>query len=92
MFKWIEWFFEAVGWLRIVLSPFLVGIGLGSIVYLSNPTQIGIAIGIAVASLGLIVGILWANKVWKSKKGTISFLSRLMATPELNKKEVQDKE
>jgi hypothetical protein len=37
----------------------------------------------AVIILGLLIGILWANKIWKTK-GTISFLSQISATPDLD--------
>jgi hypothetical protein len=84
MFKVFEWVTEAIGWLQIVASPFLMGLVIGAIIYFPNPTGPRLLIGIAFVLLGLVVGILWANKVWKTKEGTISFLSRLMATPELD--------
>jgi hypothetical protein len=43
-------------------------------------------LGTSVTLIGLIVGIIWATKVWK-KKGTVHFMSRVMATPELDKKD-----
>ncbi len=40
-------------------------------------------VGIGLGVLGLIIGILWANHVWR-KYGTIHFWSKISATPELD--------
>jgi uncharacterized protein YneF (UPF0154 family) len=78
---------ETLGWLQILASSLLIGLGAGIFVYLQNPTNTGLTIGILIASAGLIIGILLATKYWKTKEGTMGFLSRVMATPELDKKE-----
>ena len=83
MFKVLEFLTEAIGWLQIVASPLLIGLGIGALVYFSNPTELRMIIGISVAVLGLIIGIVWATRVWK-KYGTVRFLSRIIATPELD--------
>ena len=77
---------EIFGWLQIVASPLIAGLAIGFIIYLSRPDNMGLFIGIAVALIGLIIGIVWATKIWK-KKGTIHFMSRISATPELDKKD-----
>lgn len=87
MYKIFEWITDAIGWLQIVASPFLIGIGIGAFVYFPNPTTTSLVIGISIATLGLIIGIFIATKIWKTKEGTISFLSRIAATPDLDKKE-----
>jgi hypothetical protein len=92
MFKILEWITEAIGWLRIAISPLLIGLGTGAAVYYSKPTTLRLVIGICVTSAGLIVGMLWATKVWKSKKGTVGFLSGIIATPELDDKETETPE
>lgn len=87
MFKVFEIIFEVIGWLKIVASPLLIGLGIAAIIYFPNQTPLMLVIAILVAVLGLVIGILWANHIWK-KYGTMRFLSRIMATPELdNKKE-----
>ena len=43
-------------------------------------------IGIFVAVVGIIIGMIWATKKFKTT-GTIHFLSRVSATPELDRKE-----
>ena len=89
MFKILEWIAEAIGWLLIVASPLLIALGIGAVIYFPNPTTTSLIIGITIAASGLIIGILWATKIWKTKKGTVQFLSRIMATPELDKKETE---
>ncbi len=86
-----EIFTDSMGWLQIVASPLLIGIVTGFIVYLAKPDFNGTIIGISIAALGLIIGIIWATRVWK-RKGTIEYVSSLSATPELdNRKEEEDK-
>ncbi len=86
-----ELFIESIGWLQIVASPLLIGSVIGFIVYLTIPDLTGTIIGISIAAIGLIIGIIWATRVWK-RKGTIEYVSRLSASPELdNLKEEEDK-
>jgi hypothetical protein len=84
IFRVFELITESIGWLQIVLFPLLIGLILGAIIYFSNPTMIRLVLGIIVTTAGLIIGIIWATKQWKGK-GTIWFMSRIMATPELDK-------
>ncbi|MES1181559.1 MAG: hypothetical protein ABUL44_02065 [Flavobacterium sp.] len=86
-----ELFTEIVGWLQIVAGPLFAGIIIGALVYNSNRNITGLIIGISIALLGLVLGIIWATKIWR-KKGTVRFLSRIMATPELDKEEKEIKE
>jgi len=37
-----------------------------------------------ISIVGLIVGIIWATKIWKSKDGVISYLAKADAIPELD--------
>ena len=77
---------EVIAWLQIAASPFLAGLIIGGIVYLAKRDTVGLTIGIIIASIGLVVGMVWATKVWR-RKGTVNFMSRLMGTPELDRKE-----
>jgi F0F1-type ATP synthase assembly protein I len=79
-------FTEIVGWLQIFVSPFLVGLIIGSIIYFFNPGTTRLIIAVFITITGLFTGIVWANRIWR-KKGTIHFMSRIMATPELDKNE-----
>ncbi|OYU95461.1 MAG: hypothetical protein CFE21_09975 [Bacteroidetes bacterium B1(2017)] len=83
--KLISTLFELIGWVRIVLSPLIMGVVAGGVIYINWPTPVGFVIGLLVAVLGLVLGIIWATRVYK-KQGTISFLARIMATPELEDK------
>ncbi len=74
---------EVIGWLEIVLSPLLAGLVIAALFYFSNPTTLRLVIAIAVILISLIIGIVIATKIWK-KKGTMHFMSRIMATPELD--------
>lgn len=90
MEKFFELITESIGWLQIVASPFLIGIIIGALIYFPNPSSITLILGIIAAILGLVLGIMWANKVWKGK-GTIWLMSRVMASPELDNLDTQNK-
>ncbi len=90
MIRFLELFTETIGWLRIALSPFLIALLIGAIIYFNLHNTLGVVLGIGIAGIGLIIGIVWATRVWK-KQGTNVFLSRVMATPELDNKETEEK-
>ena len=81
--NFFELMMEVVGWVQIVVSPLLLGAIIGSIIYFSRPNYTRLVIAISVASIGLIIGIVWATRVWK-KRGTIYYLSRISAISELD--------
>jgi len=83
-----ETFIEILGWIRIVISPLLFGLIIGAVIYFSRSNILTLIIGIVISLIGLIIGIVWANKVWK-RKGTMEYMSRIMATPELDKSDDQ---
>lgn len=76
-----EFMVEAIGWMQIMISPFLIGIVLGAIIYAADQTVVGLVLGLMVAAAGFIVGAIWATNKWRGK-GTVQFMSRLIATPE----------
>ena len=77
---------EIIGWLQIAASPIVAGLIIGSIIYSAKTDTIGLIIGIIIALTGLVVGVIWATKVWR-REGTMNFMSRLLGTPELDKKQ-----
>jgi multisubunit Na+/H+ antiporter MnhE subunit len=81
--KKLEWIASFIAWLEIVASPLIFGLIIGFIVHLKFPTLIGLIAGISIATLGLIIGIILATRIWK-KRGTVEFMSRISATPELD--------
>lgn len=81
---------KIIAWFKIMLSPFLIGILFGGLVYyLMYPDKMAWILSIAITLVGLVIGILWANKHWKNKS-TVWFMSRTMASPELNKEEKEN--
>ncbi len=81
-----EYLLELIGWIRIVASPFLIGVVIAAVVYLPDPNTTRLAIAISMMVLGLIIGIIWAVKV--SKNGsTFTFISRILGTPDLKNEE-----
>lgn len=86
--SFFDYVFEVIGWLQIVASPLLAGVVVGALIYFSNPSGWRLVLALVI---GLIVGIIFATRVWK-KHGTMHFVSRVMATPELdNLDEEKDK-
>ena len=77
---------EILGALMIIGSPTLIGAAVGGYWYASNPNEQNQRLLVALTALGLLIGIWWAVREWKSR-GTVWFISRLMATPELDKKD-----
>jgi hypothetical protein len=88
--KILEWLTSFIAWLQIVFSPLFFGVVLGLIVYGIYPTTTGLVLGIAIAVLGLTVGIIFATRVWK-KRGAVDFISRVSASPELDNLEDNEK-
>ena len=82
-FKVFENITEVIGWLQIVASPTLICCGIGAFIYFRNPSLINLIIAICICLVGVVGGILYANKIWKTK-GTVWFISRVNASPELD--------
>lgn len=89
MNKIFELITEIIGWIQIVLSPTLLGIGCGFGFYYYFPNENGKLFGVIIAIIGFIIGLIWATKKFKTT-GTIHFLSRVSTTPELDKIEEDD--
>lgn len=85
MFRWLSSLIEVWTWLRIVASPTIFGLILGGLVYYFFPNEIGILIWMVLALVGLILGIIWATKIWK-KEGTSFFLFRINGKADTGKK------
>jgi hypothetical protein len=81
--NFFDYFTEVIGWIQIVASPLILTGIPGFLIYISNPTITRLIIGIAITSIGLVAGIIFATKIWR-KRGTINFISRVSATPELD--------
>ncbi len=82
---------EIFGFLQIAASPSIIGLILGYFIYRSHHDTFGFICAAIISALGLLVGIIWATKVSK-KRGTVNFMSRVSATPELDKEQDQQKQ
>lgn len=72
-------------YLWIVLSPTFIGCIFGGLVFLAmNRTPLGLCLWAALGILGLALGIYWAERIRKGT-GTFWFLSRIMASPDIDK-------
>ena len=80
--KILEFITAFFAWIQIAVSPLIIGLLISIIVYKNHPTKVGAMIGILITVLGLIVGIIWATKVWK-KQGTVEFMSKVSSNSEL---------
>jgi ABC-type transport system involved in cytochrome c biogenesis permease subunit len=82
----LSFLIELFGWVKIVLSPTLAAALIAGLILYNNQDERGITIALSVIAIGFIVGVVWAVFIWR-KYGTINFLSRVSATPELDQKE-----
>ncbi len=81
--KTLEWITSFFARMQIVASPLFLGLVIGLAVYGIYQSATGLVVGIVIAALGLTVGIVFATKIWK-KRGTVDFVSRVSASPELD--------
>lgn len=86
MYRFFSFFTELMGWFKIMASPTLAGCIIGFVVYVYNTNPVGMGIGISIASIGFIGGVVWATHIWKNG-GTIHFLSGITTRPEEDGKE-----
>ncbi|MET0637929.1 MAG: hypothetical protein ABWZ25_17995 [Chitinophagaceae bacterium] len=87
-FSVFQTFTKFIAWIQIAVSPLLLGIAAGFIAYYQLPKPYGILLGALLVTGGLAAGIVWANKVAR-KQGSINFISRVSATPELDDPEMK---
>jgi hypothetical protein len=83
MFKVFEFIIEVIGWIRIAISPTLIGVIFGLLIYNYFPNLYGLIAGGFIIIVGLIIGIAWATNKFKTT-GTMHFLSRVDASPDLD--------
>ncbi|MCA6067066.1 hypothetical protein JI747_007740 [Chryseobacterium sp. RG1] len=74
---------EVIGGFQIFLSPLLIGILIAAIVYFPNPNNFTLIIAAVIIILGIIIGLILALRIYKSKEGTIHFISKTTSTPEI---------
>ncbi|MFN3444308.1 MAG: hypothetical protein ACK44D_01090 [Bacteroidia bacterium] len=82
--KVLEFLIDAFSWLKIVASPFLIAVIIATIIYLNVAGTLGLVLSVSMLLVGLVAGVILATHIWKTQ-GTTTFLSRIHATPELDK-------
>lgn len=82
--SFFEIIIDAISWLKIVASPTIFGVVIGFIVYktLEESNRGALLFGF-ISAIGLILGIIWANKIAK-KHGTTNYLSKVDASPDID--------
>ena len=90
MIQLIENIIEIAGWIRIFLSPTLIGAFVGVIIFSTYQNIYGLIIAIVIFIAGIVIGIKWAINVWR-KSSTEKYLSRVSATPDLDNPEKTEK-
>ncbi len=86
MFKILEAIPKIISWIQIFISPVLIGGISAFVVFLKLDNTVGTILSLILAISGSIIGFLFAEKARKGK-GTVWFMSRVIATPELDKPE-----
>jgi hypothetical protein len=87
--KILEWITSFFAWLEIVFFPTFIGFAIACVFYYNSPSRIRLVISIVIATVGLIIGIIIATRIWKTQ-GTTEFISKVSATPELDNLEKND--
>ena len=68
---------------EIIGSPLIFGLVIGFVIYKKLNSLRGLIIGIAVAAISLIIGIIIALRINK-KRDVVELVSRVSASPELD--------
>jgi hypothetical protein len=58
--KIAKWITSIIAWLQIVVSPLLIGVVIGFIVYYNISGLTGLVLAVVISTAGLIIGIIWA--------------------------------
>jgi hypothetical protein len=85
-----KWITSILAWLQIVASPLLIGIVIGFIIYYNIPGKTGLFVAVVISATGLIIGVIWACRVWK-KRGTVEFISEITSSPDFDKWNEEEK-
>ena len=94
LFDFFDGISEIAGWILIVFRATVLSFLLGCVLFVCLQGAAGLVLGIAVLLLGMFLGVTFATRKYKTT-GTIDLLSRVDATPELDKtteKKIQEEE
>ncbi len=91
LLKLLEIIVEAISFMKIVLSPLLIGLFIGIVIYANKTDNVGLIIGIVVTIIGLIAGILLALWARKKSGSALEFNTRINASPDIDEMIKKDK-
>ncbi len=91
MYKKLAQIPEILAHLQIIASPLLAGCIAGALIYFYEPGTTRLILALLVVAIGLTVGIIWANRKRRSPGGATGFMARVMASPDLDRKEPDSK-
>lgn len=91
MYKKLAQIPEILAYLQIVASPLLAGCIAGALIYFYEPGTTRLILALLVVAIGLTAGIIWANRKRRSPGGATGFMARVMASPDLDRKEPDSK-
>jgi hypothetical protein len=89
--KLLEVIVEAFSFMKIVLSPLLIGLFIGIVIYANKTDNVGLIIGGGVTFTGLIAGILLALWARKNSGSAVEFNARVNASPDIDEIIKKDK-
>lgn len=81
--KLFIFFSDMIAWLQIFASPFLIGLLLGFVAYISLNDRLAIVVALSLAFAGLVIGVIWATRVQR-RRGASNHMSRIMSTPDID--------
>lgn len=84
LLKLLEIIIEAFSFMKIVLSPLLIGLFIGIVFYVNKTDNIGLIIGIVVTLTGLIAGILLTLWARKKSGSAVEFNARINASSDID--------
>jgi len=91
LLKLLEIIIEAFSFMKIVLSPLLIGLFIGIVIYANKTDNVGLIIGVVVTFAGLITGILLALWARKNSGSAVEFNARVNASPDIDEIIKKDK-
>ncbi len=83
-YKFIEGTIEVFSFLKIVISPLLIGLFIGIVIYANKTDDVGFFVGILFVIIGLVVGVKLAMWARKSQGSATEFNARVNASPDID--------
>jgi hypothetical protein len=88
MNKIFTFILEALAYMQIIASFFIISLGVGAGLYFYFPNVFTLVLAFLLPIVGLSFGLWFANKQSKAD-GAVAFMARVDATPDLDKIDVK---